>query len=162
MKKIIVSSNKKELTNILNFINKGLNSFDPSPKFCMQLELSIEEIFINIVDYAFLNNSNKNKITIEYNIEKDINFKNNIDSENNSNSEKNLNHKKNPSKVVVKFVDGGIPYNPLKNENPNISLSSDERDIGGLGILLVKKNVDNIDYKYKNKKNILTIKKMIK
>lgn len=141
MKKIIVPSEKKELNNVLNFINENLDSINPSFKFRMQLELSIEEIFMNIIDYAYSKSDDKNIIAIRYDIEYDIG--------------------KNPSKVIIEISDWGIPFNPLENEEPDLTLSSDEREIGGLGIFLLKKNVDYVDYEYKNRKNILTIKKNI-
>jgi len=134
METITVSSEKTQLTTVLNFIEENLNHNNPSPKFIMQLELSIEEIFINIIEYAYKNNSNK-KITISYN------------------------SKENPLRAIVTFLDEGPPYNPLKNQDPDTSLSLEERNIGGLGLFLVKKNVDYITYEYENEKNILTIEK---
>jgi len=134
METITVSSEKTQLATVLNFIEENLNHYNPSPKFIMQLELSIEEIFINIIEYAYKNNSNQ-KITISYN------------------------SKENPLRAIVTFLDEGPPYNPLKNQDPDTSLSLEERDIGGLGLFLVKKNVDYIDYEYENEKNILTIEK---
>lgn len=142
MKEIIVPSEKKQLANVLDFINKNLDSLNPSSKFRMQLELSIEETFVNIINYTYKTNS-ESKITIKYNIEYDES------------------DTKKPLKVVVEISDTGSPFNPLKNKDPDITLSSYERKIGGLGILLLKKNVDNIDYKYENKRNVLTIEKEV-
>ena len=61
--------------------------------------------------------------------------------------------------VVMTFIDGGKPYNPLEKADPDTTLDIDERDIGGLGIFLVKKNVDEIAYEYADGKNILRMKK---
>ena len=137
METITVSSEKSQLDTVLNFIENNLNQYNLSPKFIMQLELSIEEIFINIIEYTYKNDSNQ-KITISYN---------NGDS---------------PSRAIVTFLDEGPPYNPLKNQDPDTTLSLEERNIGGLGLFLVKKNVDYIDYEYENEKNILTIEKNFK
>ena len=147
MENITISADKKELNTVLDFINKNLDSLNPSPKFRMQLELSVEETFSNIVNYAY-------------------NLKNTNNTGNNEDNNKeiiiiNYHVKKNPLKVVVEFLDYGIPYNPLKNEDPNTSLSSNDRKIGGLGIFLIKKNVDNIEYRYENNKNILKLEKNI-
>jgi len=61
--------------------------------------------------------------------------------------------------MSVRITDSGIPYNPLEKEDPDISLSADERGIGGLGIFLVKKTMDEIEYTYKDNRNILTFRK---
>ena len=61
--------------------------------------------------------------------------------------------------ISIRFEDQGTPYDPLQNEDPDITLSADERPIGGLGIYMVKKSMDDVSYEYKDGKNILTIKK---
>lgn len=61
--------------------------------------------------------------------------------------------------IKLEFSDNGKPYDPTKNEDPDITLSSEERKIGGLGIFMVKKTMDDVSYVYKDNKNILTIKK---
>ena len=61
--------------------------------------------------------------------------------------------------ISIRFEDQGTPYDPLQNEDPDITLSADERPIGGLGIYMVKKSMDDVSYEYKDSKNILTIKK---
>ena len=66
---------------------------------------------------------------------------------------------KDPLAVEITFVDNGVPYDPLKKTDPDTTLSIEDRDIGGLGILIVKKTMDHINYEYKDGKNILTIKK---
>ena len=63
----------------------------------------------------------------------------------------------NPMAVVITFIDNGIPYDPLAKADPDITKSADEREIGGLGIFMVKKSMDEISYEYKNGQNILKI-----
>lgn len=63
--------------------------------------------------------------------------------------------------VTITFSDGGIPYNPLSRAEPDITLSAEERGIGGLGIYLVKKSMDDVVYEYRDGKNVLTIKKVL-
>ena len=58
-------------------------------------------------------------------------------------------------------MDSGTPYNPLDNNEPDITLDAKDRPIGGLGIFLVKKNMDSVEYEYKDNKNILTMTKKI-
>ena len=59
--------------------------------------------------------------------------------------------------MVITFIDNGIPYDPLAKADPDITLSSEERDVGGLGIYMVKKTMDDISYEYKDGQNILRI-----
>ena len=63
--------------------------------------------------------------------------------------------------VAITLRDWGTPYDPLAKADPNVSLPADDRQIGGLGIFMVKKSMDEINYEYKNGQNILTIKKHI-
>ncbi len=64
-----------------------------------------------------------------------------------------------PRAVCIRFEDEGIPYNPLKKEDPDITLPAEEREIGGLGIFMVKKLMDEMKYEYENERNILILKK---
>ena len=66
-----------------------------------------------------------------------------------------------PLAVVITFIDKGVPYDPLAKSDPNTTLSAEEREIGGLGIFMVKKTMDDITYEYKDGQNILKIKKNI-
>ena len=63
--------------------------------------------------------------------------------------------------MIVQFIDNGKPFDPLAKEDADITLSAEEREIGGLGILMVKKSMDVVEYSYEAGKNILTIKKNI-
>ena len=66
-----------------------------------------------------------------------------------------------PDSVTITFTDRGMPYDPLANEDPDVTLPADERPIGGLGVYLVKQTMDDVRYEYKDGKNILTIKKSL-
>ena len=66
-----------------------------------------------------------------------------------------------PVGVTITFVDHGVPYDPLAKEDPNITLSAGEREVGGLGIFLTKKLMDDVAYAYKDGRNILTLKKSL-
>ena len=66
-----------------------------------------------------------------------------------------------PLAVVVTFIDRGMPYDPLKKADPDTALSAEEREIGGLGIYMVKKTMDGVSYEYKDGQNILRITKNI-
>ena len=124
---------KDELLNIQNFVSETLNIYDCNKKTITQINLAIEEIFINIVNYAY--KDKKGKCTLG------------IKNENNTFS--------------FIFEDNGIPFNPLDNNLPDTTLSAKERQVGGLGIFLTKKVMDNVEYKYENNKNILVMTKKI-
>mgnify|MGYP003080580628 CR=1 FL=1 len=100
-----------------------------------QIDIAIDEVFSNIAHYAYHPSVGSATVKIEV-IEE-------------------------PMSVVITFIDGGTPYNPLEKEDPDITLSAEEREIGGLGIFMVKKSMDSIDYEYKDGQNILRIKKNI-
>ena len=63
--------------------------------------------------------------------------------------------------LVVELRDAGVPFNPLETPDPDITLSAEERNIGGLGIFLCKKLMDNVQYRYENNCNTLTMSKML-
>ncbi len=66
-----------------------------------------------------------------------------------------------PQAVMLSFSDNGTPYDPLAKPDPDVTLALDEREIGGLGIFMVKKSMDAMDYRFADGKNILTLKKLI-
>lgn len=136
MSKIQIEAIKDNLDDVLVFIDSELEKIDCPMKIQMQIDLSVEEIFINIASYAYYPETGMAYIGFE--------------SENDGSS------------ILISFTDEGIPYNPLKKEDPDITLTSDERQVGGLGIFLVKKNMDEVYYKYEDGKNVLTMKKKIR
>ena len=121
-----------ELNNVLKFIDDGIKDIKDS-KLLKKFNLVVEEIFVNIVSYAYSDNDTNNTVTISI--------------------------KDNDDKTIITFIDSGKHFNPLIKDDPDLSLSVDERPIGGLGIYLVKKMMDNVEYEYKDNKNILTIEK---
>ena len=132
MEKITVEATVDNLQKIIDFATEKLEERDCPIKASMQLELVIEEIFVNIASYA-------------YDATGDATFC--------------MDFAENPDAVSLTFIDDGKPYNPLEKPDPDITLDADERDIGGLGIFLVKKNVDEIFYERTDDKNILRMKK---
>ena len=136
MSELRISATKENLNDVLMFIDNELEKLDCSMKIQMQIDLSIEEIFINIASYAYYPETGNVFI--------------NFESENDG------------STVLISFTDNGVPYDPLEKDDPDITLTSEERQVGGLGIFLVKKNMDEVNYKYENGNNILTLKKKIR
>ena len=133
MEKITVEATLENLQTVIDFATERLEARDCSMKVVMQMELVIEEIFVNIASYAYNPEIGPATFCIEF--------------------------EENPDAVLMTFIDGGKPYNPLEQDEPDTTLAIEERDIGGLGIFLVKKNVDEISYEYADGKNILRMKK---
>ena len=124
---------KEELNNVLEFIHENSKEY-VDERTLNKIDVVVEEIFVNIINYAY-EEPKQEKVFI------------NIENENN--------------KIVITFEDNGIPFNPLDKEEPDITLKAEDRPIGGLGIYLVKKMMDNVEYVYKDNKNILIIEKRI-
>ena len=122
-----------DVTRVTEFVEGELEKIGCPMKTIIQINIAIDEMFSNIVKYGYPDEPGP--VTVRF-----------IGGEQ-SNS------------VYIRFEDEGIPYNPLTKEDPDITLSADERNIGGLGIFMVKKTMDDIRYKYEDEKNILTIKK---
>lgn len=135
MDKITVEATTENLYQVLGFIDERLEAVDCSPATQMRLDLVVEELFVNIAHYAYAPNSGEATITFET--------------------------QGDPPAAVITFEDGGVPYDPLKKADPDVTLDAKDRQIGGLGIFMVKKNVDDITYEYRGGKNILTIKKTL-
>jgi anti-sigma regulatory factor (Ser/Thr protein kinase) len=135
MKELTLEAKVDHLNEVLAFVGGCLEETDCSPKAQMQIDLCVEEMFINVASYAY--GSEKGDVIIRLEEEKD------------------------PSGISIVLVDEGMPYDPLAKADPDVTASADQRQIGGLGIFLVKKTMDDIEYEYKDGKNILTIKKSI-
>ncbi|MBR6952066.1 MAG: ATP-binding protein [Oscillospiraceae bacterium] len=120
---------------VQEFIDSHLESTDCPPKAQMQISLAAEEIFVNIASYAYAPEKGRARVRVEV--------------------------AGDPVTVTITFLDRGVPYDPLQREDPDVTLSADQRDIGGLGILLTKKTMDDVAYEYKDGQNILTLKKKI-
>lgn len=132
-KTLTVPAVNESLAAVNGFVDAFLEERDCPIKAQMQIDLSVEEIFVNIANYAYRDEVGQAEVRIS---EKD-------------------------GVVTLVFSDGGVPYDPLKKPDPDITLSADERQIGGLGVYLVKKNMDAVSYEYRDKKNVLTLTKKI-
>ncbi len=124
-----------QLDEVLAFVTDQLDQLDCPPKHRIQIEVAVEELFVNIASYAYRPGTGTADVTVEA-----------FD---------------NPKAVEITFKDSGVPYDPLAKQDPDISLSADDRQIGGLGIFMVKKTMDDMRYEYKDNKNVLTIRKVI-
>ena len=135
MKELTIAATIENIETVTDFVNEQLEAYDCPMKAQMQIDFAIDELFGNIAHYAY--NPEIGSATVRVEVIED------------------------PLSVVITFIDNGIPYDPLKKEDPNTTLSADEREIGGLGIFMVKKTMDDIIYEYKDGQNRLTIVKKI-
>ena len=124
------------ITKVTEFVEKFLEEKEAPSAFIMKINVIIDEIFSNIARYGFPDGV-ASKVRVTASINEDNQF-------------------------VLVFVDNGIPYNPLAKEDPDITLSAEDRPIGGLGIFIVKKIMDEMLYERNNNRNILSLKKNLK
>ena len=133
MKELTVEAKTTNIEAVTDFVNEQLEALDCPMKAQMQIDIAIDELFGNIAHYAY--NPEIGKATVRVEVIED------------------------PLAVTITFIDNGVPYDPLAKADPDITLSAEEREIGGLGIYMVKKSMDDITYEYKDGQNILAIKK---
>ena len=135
MKELTINATVENIEKVTAFVDEQLEAMDCPMKAQMQIDIAIDELFGNIAHYAY--NPKVGPATVRVEVTD------------------------NPMTVIITFIDNGVPYDPLAKEDPDVTLSAEERGIGGLGIYLVKKSMDGISYEYKNGQNILKIKKNI-
>ena len=135
MKELELTAAVENLNEVLAFVDGELETMDCSMRSQMQIDIAVEEIFVNIAHYAYSPEVGKATIRVEVQPE--------------------------PPTVVLTFLDQGVPYDPLAKADPDVSLSAEERQVGGLGIFMTKKLMDDVVYKYQDGKNVLTLKKKL-
>ena len=135
MKELTLSATVENIEPVTEFVNAQLELMDCPIKAQMQIDIAIDELFGNIAHYAY--NTEVGSATVRVEVSEA------------------------PLAVIITFIDNGVPYDPLGKDDPDITLSAEEREIGGLGIYMVKQSMDDITYEYKDGQNILKIKKNI-
>ena len=135
MKELTITATVENIGIVTDFVNEQLEALDCPMKAQMQIDIAIDELFGNIAHYAYHPEVGNATVRVEVTEE--------------------------PLAVIVTFIDKGMPYDPLRAAEPDITLSAEERNLGGLGIYMVKKSMDEITYEYKDGKNILSIKKKL-
>lgn len=133
MKELTIPATVENIEKVTEFVNGQLEKINCPIKAKMQIDIAIDELFGNIAHYAYKPETGPATVRVEVT--------------------------EAPISVIVTFIDHGIPYDPLKKDDPDVTLSAEERAIGGLGIFMVKKTMDEITYEYKDGQNILSIRK---
>lgn len=132
-RELTVEARVENIEKVTDFVNEALEELNCPPKAQMQLDIAIDELLSNIAKFAYGSETGSATVRVEEMDE--------------------------PRAVVLTFIDQGTPYDPLANKDPDITLSAEEREIGGLGILVVKRTMDDMRYEYRDGKNILRIRK---
>ena len=123
------------LSDVLGFVEETLEKLECPLKIQTAICVAIEEVFVNVAHYAYPNGEGDMALSIGFDQEK--------------------------GEITFCMTDKGVPFDPLKKPDPDITLSAEEREIGGLGIFIAKKTMDSIHYAYENGENTLTMKKKI-
>lgn len=131
--KVIFPAEDEALSDVNAFVEQQLEEAGCSPKNQMKIMVALEELFVNVAHYAY--GVEKGQVEIELDFE--------------------------DKDMILKLKDSGKPFNPLAKLDPDVTLSAEERDIGGLGIFMVKKSMDKVDYKYEDGQNIIIIRHCI-
>ena len=133
MKEMTLPAVVENIAQVTDFVNAQLEEIGCPMKAQVQIDIAIDELFGNIAQYAYNPETGPATVRVEVS-----------DA---------------PISVTITFMDHGVPYDPLQKEDPDITLSAEERGSGGLGIFMVKKTMDEITYEYKDGQNILRIRK---
>ena len=135
MNELTLAATVENLDTVMGFVEEHLEEYGCPMSTMMQVSLAVEEIYVNIANYAY--NPEVGPATIQVEVHEE------------------------PLEVLITFMDKGKPYDPLAKEDPDITLSADDREIGGLGIFMVKQTMDDVHYEYANGSNILKISKRL-
>ena len=123
------------LTDVLGYVELMLEKYECPMKLQTAICVAIEEVFVNVARYAYKDGEGDVNLGIGFN--------------------------KETREITFILRDKGIPFDPLKKPDPDITLSADDREVGGLGIFITKKTMDSVEYAYENGENILTMIKRI-
>ena len=125
----------ESLNDVLGFVDQALDTFECPMKIQMAICVAIEEVFVNVAHYAYGGGDGDVELCVGFDAESRT--------------------------MTFRMTDKGIPFDPLANPDPDITLSAEDREMGGLGIFIAKKTMDSLSYSYENGENILTMIKKI-
>ena len=131
MSEIVLEAILENIPQVTAFIDGELEKIDCPMKVQMQIDVAVDEMFSNIARYAYAPGVGEATVRFDYDAS--------------------------TRAVTIAFIDSGVPFDPLQQAAPNVALSPEEREIGGLGIFLVRKMMDDVRYRREDGRNILTI-----
>ena len=135
MKELTVRATLENIPVVTAFIDEQLEALDCPMKAQMQIDVAIDELFGNIAHYAYPDGTGDATVRFEF--------------------------EEATRTASIAFIDGGVPFNPLEKTDPDVTLSAEERAIGGLGIFLVKRTMDRLEYRHEDGRNVLIIGKQL-
>lgn len=133
-KELKIEANLDNLDLVLGFIEENLELAECPMKIAMKIVVCVEELYVNVASYAYDGASGDCTLYFEQD-------------------------EKTPNRISITIEDKGKPFNPLEKADPDTTLDAEEREIGGLGIFMVKNIMDNIIYERKQKNNIIIMEK---
>lgn len=138
MKELILEATVENIEKVTAFIEEQLEAVDCPMKAQMQINVAMDELLSNIANYAY--KEDDGMVTVQLDIQRG---------------------EETTPCAQITLMDCGIPYDPLAKEDPDVTLSMEERPVGGLGIFMAKKLMDHISYEYREGRNILTVTKKL-
>lgn len=136
MRKLTVRASIENIRKVIDFVDNQLEAANCPLKVKYQIHIVIDEIFGNIANYAYSGKMGQVIVCVEF--------------------------MKEGEAVKITFIDNGTPYNPLIKQDPDITLPAGKREIGGLGIYVVKQYMDDVFYEFKKGQNRLSVIKNFK
>ena len=133
IEEIVIEARRENLDQVLGFMDAHLERRDCPMKVMLQLDIAVEELFVNIANYAYGDQVGQAVIQLQ--------------------------EEHDPEGISITFIDEGMPFDPLAKPDPDVTLGAMDRSVGGLGIYMVKKSMDDMKYRYEDNRNILTIRK---
>ena len=133
MNSLTLEATVENLNKVLAMVDGEIEDLNCSMKTKMQIDVAVEELFVNIASYAYAPGTGTATVRLAFENE--------------------------PRGVTITLIDRGTPYDPLAKPDPDVTLSAEERQIGGLGIFMVKRSMDGLRYEYRNGQNMLELKK---
>lgn len=135
MEELHVEATIENLDRVMAFLDEHLEAYDCPMKTQFQLDMAVEEIYVNIAHYAYGENTGDAWVLLDFN--------------------------EDSREITVEFRDRGIPFNPLEKADPDVETSAQEETIGGLGIYMVKQSMDEVAYEYRDSTNVFSMKKVL-
>ena len=135
MAELTIQASLEHLEQVIAFVDAQLEQLDCPMKTQMQIDVAVEEIFVNISHYAYAPGTGEAVIRLDFDPD--------------------------TRTCVIVFQDSGVPFDPTAKEDPDVTLSAEQRKVGGLGIFMVKKSMDEMHYRREDGKNVLKLKKRL-
>ena len=135
MRELTLAATVENIAAATAFVDEQLEALDCPMRAQMQIDVAIDELFGNIAHYAYAPGTGEATVRVGFDEAARL--------------------------VSLTFIDSGVPYNPLEKEDPDVTLSAEERAVGGLGIFMVKKIMDGMAYERIDGRNVLTIQKRL-